>query len=516
MSEKGTKIRTFVCEVDLATDVPPPASTFTLHSSSATETHLDRVPDKPVTHNNWRDFFKNTNNSALSVDRGFGAWAFLAAAFTVEGIVWAFPFSYGIFLDAYLQDPHISSQKNAASLLPLAGMLSSGIIYCSALIVSLTAASHPHHRHKLMWIGAALCCGTLIGASYATKIWLLILLQGIMYAIGAALLYLPCISFMSEWFVARRGMANGIIFSGTAAGGLLVPLILPQLISKYGPSKTLRLLGIATGILLLLVLPFVKGRVPQTQVHTLLLASGTRSWMKHKSFWIFLAANTLQGFGFFVPIVYLPTFARALRITPFNSALVVGMSNAAGGVGGFFMGYLSDRFNPWILALANLLATSAATFILWGVCSHSLGGLLAFGILYGSIAGGWSSMWAGFVRPVAGTLVSSVSCQGLKNKLEGDNVGMSTMLYGYLLLSRGIGNIVSNPISTKLLVYSQTHSVASSPERTGFDVGDGRFKNIIIYVGTCFAAAASLVGLGLAINIFTGTRRGDDQDLESV
>ncbi|KAJ6491895.1 MFS general substrate transporter, partial [Mycena sanguinolenta] len=468
--------------VDLTTGSPLPPSNSTLSDPSDTQVHLDLVPDKPVTHNKWRDFFGNANNPDLPVDKGFGAWAFLAAAFIVEGIVWAFPFSYGIFLDAYLQDPRITSQNNATSLLPLVGMLSSGIIYCSALIVSLTAASYPHHRHKLMWTGAVLCCGTLLGASYTTEIWLLILVQGIIYAIGGALLYLPCISFMSEWFVARRGMANGIIFSGTSVGGLLVPLILPQLISKYGPSKTLRLLGIAIGILLLLVLPFVKGRVPQTHGRTQSLAlreAGTRGWMKHKSFWIFLAANTLQGLGFFVPIVYLPTFARDLRITPFDSALIVGMSNTAGGVGGFLMGYLSDQFNPWILALANLLATSAATFILWGVCSHSFGWLMAFGIVYGGLAGGWSSMWAGFVRPLAN-----------------DDVGLSTMLYGYLLLSRGIGNIVSNPISTKLQVYRRAHSLTSSLERTGFDVADGRFRNVIIYVGTCFAAGSSLTALG--------------------
>lgn len=39
-------------------------------------------------------------------------------------------------------------------------------------------------------------------------------LQGVAYAIGGSLLYAPCISYMSEWFVVRRGLANGVIFAG--------------------------------------------------------------------------------------------------------------------------------------------------------------------------------------------------------------------------------------------------------------------------------------------------------------
>ncbi|KAF7364831.1 MFS general substrate transporter [Mycena venus] len=295
----------------------------------------------------------------------------------------------------------------------------SSIVLGRSLIQSLPAT--PHHRRKSMWLGAILCCGTLFGASYATEIFQLVLLQGVLYAIGGSLLYLPCVSFMSEWFVARRGMANGILFAGTAAGGLLLPLALPPLISKYGSSKTLRILGIAITILLFPLLPFVK---------------------------------------------------------------------AASVIGRLSMGYLSDRFNPWILALTTLFTSSVATFILWGVLSHSFGGLLAFGIAYGSIAGGWSSLWTGFVRPLAN-----------------DDPAMSTMLYGYLLLSRGIGNIVSTPISAKL--SSQPHNVTGSPENTGFDVGDGRFEKMIIYVGTCFAGAAGVAALGWAMDARKSRQTGN-------
>ncbi|KAJ7153057.1 major facilitator superfamily domain-containing protein [Mycena crocata] len=483
-------------EIELAQRVPLPPSTSTFFI----ESELSGQPNggHSVSPNNSGEILRSLNESTLPpMDTGVGAWSFLAAAFVVEAIVWGFPSVYGIFLNSYLQDPRYNSQKDAESLLPLIGNLSSGILHCSALVINLITARYPHHRRKSMWLGAVLCCGSLFGASYTTEIFHLILLQGVVYAIGGSLLYLPCISFMSEWFVVRRGMANGILLAGTSGGGLLLPLVLPQMISKYGTSKTLRILAVGITILLFPLLPFVKGRLPQTRarIHGPAPRGAPRphDWMKHKSLWIFLAASTLQGFAYFVPIIYLPTFANDLHISSSNSAVTLTMLNAASVVGRLSLGYLSDKINPWLLALSTLLTTSASIFILWGILSHSFAGLLSFSIAYGIVASGWSSLWTGFVRPFAK-----------------DDPVLSTTLYGYLLLSRGIGNIVSTPISANL--YAQPRNATGVVESTGFQVGDGRFQQMIIYVGTCFAGAAGVSALGWALEVRKPRQNGQNSE----
>lgn len=35
--------------------------------------------------------------------------------------------------------------------------------------------------------------------------------QGMMYGLSSGLLFAPCISFVDEWFLKRRGLANGIL-----------------------------------------------------------------------------------------------------------------------------------------------------------------------------------------------------------------------------------------------------------------------------------------------------------------
>ncbi|KAJ7464774.1 hypothetical protein B0H11DRAFT_75731 [Mycena galericulata] len=103
-----------------------------------------------------------------------------------------------------------------------------------------------------------------------------------------------------------------------------------------------------------------------------------RDWMKSRSFWVFLADNT--GFAYFLPIVYLPTFANDLRVSPCNSAVTLAMLNgalfqsfiegfdlqreAASVPGRLVMGYLPDKVNPCILAFSTLLAKSVTTFVL--------------------------------------------------------------------------------------------------------------------------------------------------------
>lgn len=84
-----------------------------------------------------------------------------------------------------------------------------------------------------------------------------------------------------------------------------------------------------------------------------------------------------------------------------KSALALSLLNGAAVFGRLLLGVLSDHFDPWSIALATLTFTAAAVFVLWGVLGYSLGGLLAFGIFYGILAGGWTSLFSGFTRPFA-------------------------------------------------------------------------------------------------------------------
>lgn len=123
---------------------------------------------------------------------------------------------------------------------------------------------------------------------------------------------------------------------GTSWGGLLLPLILPPLLNKYGIPKTLRFLGIAQGIILVIILPFIRGRLPESRVHGPDARGRSTSgapgqvYFHNKIFWFIILATLLQGLAYFIPILWLPCAYNThppkidcVSLAPFNSLRIL-------------------------------------------------------------------------------------------------------------------------------------------------------------------------------------------------
>ncbi|KZV73736.1 MFS general substrate transporter, partial [Peniophora sp. CONT] len=315
------------------------------------------------------------NESSLApIDGGWRAWSFLTAAFMVELAIWGFPNAFGVFLEAYLRDASLTSQPHANSLLPLAGTLSSGIIFCTERFTGAVtyplSTRYPYYRRHAMWIGVVVCWSALFGASFAKTVSQLVFFQGVLYALGASILYAPSMSYLAEWFARRRGLASGVIDAGTAAGGLIFPLFLPQVIEAHGTSLTLRYISYGFLGVMIPSLAMIKPRLPERRTAHgpgPRSSASDKSWMRSSQFWLVVVANTVQGFGYFLPQVWLPTYASALNISASKASLTVAMLNGASLLSRLALGTLSDYFAPWLLAAITLSTASLATFIFWGV-----------------------------------------------------------------------------------------------------------------------------------------------------
>jgi MFS family permease len=90
----------------------------------------------------------------------------------------------------------------------------------------------------------------------------LVVTQGLLFALGGAILYAPVISWMNEWWIHRRGLAYGVITAGTSISGIVFPFIIESLLRRFGSGPTLWGLGIVLFVLIGSLLPFVKGRLP--------------------------------------------------------------------------------------------------------------------------------------------------------------------------------------------------------------------------------------------------------------
>ncbi|OJJ06395.1 hypothetical protein ASPVEDRAFT_323137 [Aspergillus versicolor CBS 583.65] len=67
---------------------------------------------------------------------------------------------------------------------------------------------------------------------------------------------------VNEYWIARRGMAYGILCGASGVSGSVMPFALQTLLAKYGYRTTLRAVAVALTLLTGPLIPLLKGRLP--------------------------------------------------------------------------------------------------------------------------------------------------------------------------------------------------------------------------------------------------------------
>ena len=128
--------------------------------------------------------------------------------------------------------------------------------------------------------------------------------------------YLPAATLLFEWFHAKRGLASGILFAGTGVGGAIIPIIVSSLLKGIGYKATMISLGIASIIIGVSCIMFVKRRIPLPRADGSGQQLSLAERRHRKTEWWFLKRATLYAgamtifvtsLGNFVPSVWLPS-----------------------------------------------------------------------------------------------------------------------------------------------------------------------------------------------------------------
>ncbi|KAF3053333.1 hypothetical protein E8E11_011110 [Didymella keratinophila] len=368
------------------------------------------------------------NFSLPPVDTGKDAWLFLFSAFIMDILVWDFPFAFGIVQEYYSSHPPFEGQRNIAII----GTCALGLMYLSSPLAFGMFAWYPTWKRPCIMIGLIIMCLSLGLSSLSMTVPHLIATQGISYAIGGALCYSPTIGFMDEWFVKRKGLAFGTMWAGTGLGGVVIPLLLQFLLNKYGFRTTLRIWAVVFFISAAPLYTFLKPRLPVSQ------ATNRRafnvSFLRNKAFLLLQLGNVLEGFGYFVPSIYLPTIAKSLGASNAVSALTLILVNMATVFGCIVMGMIVDRYHVTTCILISTLGSTLSIFLLWGFSSQ-LSLLLVFCFMYGLFAGCFTTTYPGVMKAL--------------NRSQ--QTGDTTMVFAVLVAGRGIGNVTCGPVSEALI-----------------------------------------------------------------
>lgn len=233
-----------------------------------------------------------------------------------------------------------------------------------------------------------------------------------------------------------------------------MPIVLEALLTRYGFRVALRCIACAFLILMAPMLAFVKPRLP------LPAASAVRpintSFLMSPVFWVLQAFNIVQATGYFLPSSYLPTFAQAIGLSAKFGSLTLVMVNLASVLGCTLTGALMDRVDFTAVVLAISVGAAVAILAVWGV-SSSVAPLCVFSLMYGITAGSYSTTWAGMTKDIQ------------KQVSNAD----ANVVFGFLAAGRGIGAVVSGPLSDALIANS-------GPVTQGYS---DAYRSLVIFAG---------------------------------
>jgi MFS family permease len=318
------------------------------------------------------------NSMAEPPDGGYG-WVCLVAVFFINGFSWGIIASFGVFL-AYYLDNNAFPGGTEVDFAFVGGLNFTGAMLMAPI------ATYTCRKFYFKWtleVGVACLGGGFIAASFATKMWQLILSQGVLVGIGCGLIYVPSLPIISQWFGKRRSLANGISSAGSGIGGLAMSFAIQAMIESLGMSWALRITGIIAlmvNVPATLVLRTRDGYVhPTRKVFDLVL-------FRRYDVLLMLSWAFFIMFGYIVLIYSLSDYGRSIGLSAARASYQTAFMNLGIAVGRPLTGYLSDRWGR-IEVSCSMTFLTGVLCIAWWIPAKSFGSLTGFSIFSGMISG---------------------------------------------------------------------------------------------------------------------------------
>jgi sugar phosphate permease len=166
-------------------------------------------------------------------------------------------FCWGMVLNAFPVFVEPLTREMGWSLMGLAAAGLAGAV-TSIILFPLAGKLIERHGARSVMIAGALAMGlSLLGASRATELWHMYIMNAFIGAGLTAVTMVPCSFVISNWFIARRGTAMSGAVLGTAVGGAVMSPFATWLIDNYSWRTAFVLAGLEIIFIVIPVIYFV-------------------------------------------------------------------------------------------------------------------------------------------------------------------------------------------------------------------------------------------------------------------
>ncbi|KAL4916052.1 MFS general substrate transporter [Aspergillus aurantiobrunneus] len=408
----------------MATHFQSSTTSMELPSLGGAEERPHRANHHPQAESETADVMQASLVADSQVPDGGYGWVAVTACAVITWWFIGTSYSWGI-----LQAALVKEGVSSASTLAFVGSLA---VACISFLGILNA-------RLIRMFGTRVCAllgvvllgmGEVLSGFALRSIGGLFVTAGAVMGIGISLCFMVVSVTPAQYFKAKRGIANGIVYAGGGLGGAVISFIADALVQGTGIAWTFRTIGLitlATGIPAAL---FVKERTPIPQ-------SAFVEWHLFRDirFTLLFLVGAIATFPLFVPPFFLPLYTSSLGLKSSVGAGVVAGFNFSSALGRLMCGFFSDTLGPLNTLFLSLLLSAVSMLVLWPV-SNSIGPLVAFVIINGMSNGGFFSTMPTVVGNVFGSARVSVAMAMIVTGWAGGYL-LGAPIAGYILDASG-------------------------------------------------------------------------------
>lgn len=237
--------------------------------------------------------------------------------------------------------------------------------------------------HAVMLSGSLLQSIGYVAASFASHTWHLYLSQGLLVGCGIGFIMIPSTAVLSQWFVKKRSVVNGISSAGSGIGGAVFAWGSAAMIQRYGLPWALRMTGLVTVAATAIAALLIRDRnhhINPTQIAL------DFKLLRQEAVVLLLLWAFVSMFGYIALLFSLSDFAIEVGLSRNQATDIVGFLNIGTAVGRPIIGLVSDRVSRVKTAGTLTFACGVICFALW-IPATSFGLMIFFSVVCGAILG---------------------------------------------------------------------------------------------------------------------------------